>query len=108
MKTLYLFAFAALLTLVVSAAGVCAYNCNTCQPAMTVTTPACPTTMSCPAPCGAGPQCWVQPTTDQYVPEACCGVAPPSCGTFCAAGQTPAGWPYNWCSEYWLRPDSNY
>ena len=29
------------------------------------------------------------------------------CGAFCAAGQIPVGWPYNWGDEYWLRPDSN-
>lgn len=30
------------------------------------------------------------------------------CGTFCTAGQQPAGWPYGWCGDYWLRPDSNF
>lgn len=30
------------------------------------------------------------------------------CGAFCDAGQQPAGWPYGWCDEYWLRPDSNF
>ncbi len=29
------------------------------------------------------------------------------CGTFCSAGQQLAGWPYGWCDEYWLRPNSN-
>jgi hypothetical protein len=31
-----------------------------------------------------------------------------NCGAFCAASQIPAGWPYGWNSQYWLRPDSNY
>lgn len=29
------------------------------------------------------------------------------CGAFCSAGQQPAGWPYGWCDEYWLRPNTN-
>lgn len=39
----------------------------------------------------------------------CCNVAPMgTCGAFCAAGQAAPGWPYNWCDEYWVRPNSNY
>jgi hypothetical protein len=56
----------------------------------------CPQNMVCsPGGCGAGPS-WD-----------CCNVPPTTCGAFCAAGQAPVGWPYNWCDDYWLRPDSN-
>lgn len=57
---------------------------TTCSPAQTAT----------PAQRGAGASCDVTPRG--------------SCGAFCAAGQASPGWPYNWCDEYWLRPDSNY
>jgi len=30
------------------------------------------------------------------------------CGTFCAADQTAPAWPYGYCDDYWLRPDTNY
>lgn len=41
-------------------------------------------------------------------PVDCCRIAPQTCGAFCQAGQLSPGWPYNWCSEYWVRPNTNY
>jgi hypothetical protein len=59
---------------------------------------------------GAGPGCGqMQGTPIMICPGPCCPAANASvCGTFCAAGQTPPGWPYGWCDQYWLRPNSNY
>jgi hypothetical protein len=75
--------------------GVGAGACGSCQ-AQT-----CPT-LSTPACTGCGPIVTGYPASD------CCNVAPARCGAFCTSGQTSPGWPYNFCSEYWLRPDSNY
>lgn len=74
--------------------GAGAGPCVTCPAAQT-----CPSVPACP---GCGPVIVGYPASD------CCNVAPVQCGAFCAAGQTAPGWPYNFCSEYWLRPDSNY
>jgi hypothetical protein len=51
-----------------------------------------------------------QPTcpTLRCPPVDCCEIAPQTCGAFCQAGQLSPGWPYNWCSEYWVRPNTNY
>lgn len=63
----------------------------------------CPAPVSKPACPGCGPVVTGYPASD------CCNVAPMGeCGAFCTAGQTAPGWPYNWCSEYWLRPNSNF
>ena len=53
-------------------------------------------TMRCPAgvPCPSNDLCNV-------VPQG-------TCGAFCEAGQAAPGWPYNWCSAYWLRPNTNF
>lgn len=62
-----------------------------------------------PARAGAGPAT-CPPTCVTACPTADpCNVVPQgTCGAFCAAGQNAPGWPYNWCSEYWLRPNSNF
>ena len=63
----------------------------------------CATCAAVPACKGCGPVITGSPASD------CCNVAPMgTCGAFCAAGQAAPGWPYNWCSEYWLRPNSNF
>jgi len=62
---------------------------------------------SCPACVGAGPGYGTQPVATCPGAGNICNVNPLQCGAFCAAGQQAPGWPYNWCSEYWLRPDSN-
>lgn len=104
MKTLYLIAFASLVILVAASVsayagaddyandGIRVYQYN-------------PTTIEGrgPGPYAVQPQYTLTP-----IPEACCEVAPPTCGAFCEAGQVTPGWPYNWCDEYWLRPDSNF
>jgi len=67
--------------------------------------------VSQPAATGAGPSTCCPPRTVNVCPTpgSSCDVAPAgTCGAFCAAGQVSPGWPYNWCDEYWLRPNSNY
>jgi len=58
---------------------------------------------------GAGPGGATQTGTPVLVcPAPCCPADNERyCGAFCAAGQTPPGWQFGWCDEYWLRPDSN-
>ena len=108
MKTEYLLALAMLAILAFAAGTVCAdvnqnaqynyeYGYYQQMPpgSMPASTGAGPTTR-----CPAGVPC---PTNDL------CNVVPEgTCGTFCEAGQASPGWPYNWCSEYWLRPNSNF
>lgn len=54
---------------------------------------------------GAGPA----GTPVMVCPAPCCPADEAlTCGAFCAAGQVSPGWPYGWCDEYWLRPNSNY
>lgn len=75
---------------------------------------ACP--KSTPAQMGAGPgTCPAQANTCPscsmmtIYPGPCNQIANASqCGAFCSAGNQPVGWPYGWCSDYWLRPNSNY
>ena len=60
-----------------------------------------------PSGAGAGPSC-VWPNCPSTPAPNSCNVTPTGqCGAFCAGGQQAPGWPYNWCSEYWLRPNSN-
>ncbi len=67
-----------------------------------------PCAQSCPSCVGAGPTCpW--PNSPMTPAPDLCNVTPTgTCGAFCAGGQQPPGWPYNWCSQYWLRPNSNF
>jgi hypothetical protein len=63
---------------------------------------------TCPAATGAGPSCAWPNCPNTPSPNVCNVTPTGQCGAFCAAGQQAPGWPYNWCSEYWLRPDSNF
>lgn len=63
---------------------------------------------TCPASTGAGPNCVCPSCTCAPAPDPCAVTPKGQCGAFCAAGQQAPGWPYNWCSEYWLRPNSNF
>lgn len=67
----------------------------------------------CPAPAWDRTPIYVQQPNNVYLPP----TVPPKawrvdpwakCGTFCASGQIPVGWPYGWNDEYWLRPNSNF
>ena len=70
----------------------------------------------CPNVCNAGGDCQGGAWQTSQLPNCQCPTLETitetpewqRCGTFCEAGQTPPGWPYGWCDEYWLRPDSNY
>lgn len=94
MKTIYVAASIALILFI--AASVGANNQN--QSKAAIRTPAQPaTSASGAAVCPIG----VKSTAG-------CEAAPPRCGAFCQAGQQSPGWPYNWQSQYWLRPDTNY
>jgi hypothetical protein len=65
--------------------------------------------MTQPAATGAGPSTCCPAAVNQCPAVDCCTVTPTgTCGAFCASGQNAPGWPYNWCSEYWLRPNSNF
>lgn len=74
------------------------------------------TTGCCPNVCDTGGECQGGAWQTSPLPNGCCPTLETitqtpeweRCGTFCQAGQTPPGWPYGWCDEYWLRPDSNY
>ncbi len=68
-------------------------------------------TQPCPPPelLGRGPGTCVPAQTTCTIWDTCNpDTAINICGTFCDAGQKPAGWPYGWCDQYWLRPDSNF
>ncbi|MGI6295448.1 MAG: hypothetical protein ACOX3G_05115 [Armatimonadota bacterium] len=95
MKAIYIMASIALVLLMVASAGANSQN----NSKATVCTPA------QPASTAAGPV--VCPVVAKSTVD-CCEVAPSSCGAFCQAGQQSPGWPYNWCSQYWLRPNTNY
>ena len=102
MKTLYLFALASLAILV--AASVSAYADDYYYGSGNTEISQYDTTRIE----GCGSYVVQQQLTLTPIPEACCEIAPASCGAFCEAGQVTPGWPYNWCDEYWLRPDSNF
>lgn len=108
MKVTYLLALAALVVFALAGSVASAdqyYYPNTQAPRMVQPVPV----ASQPAYAGAGP-CTFCPTTNQITtPVDCCTIVPTgTCGAFCAGGQNAPGWPYNWCSEYWLRPNSNF
>jgi|GEM_PF-1333729 len=112
MKTTYMLALATLAVLALVGAAYAdygdynyGYNNYSSAPGFASATSCCP---SCAAGTGAGPACaWPNsPATPR--PDLCNVVPTGTCGAFCSGGQQAPGWPYNWCSEYWLRPNSNY
>lgn len=104
MKILYLIAFSSLAILAAASASVYANIDDYGNSGIRIYQYT-PTTMEGRGP---GPYAVQQQYTLTPIPEECCNVAPHACGAFCEAGQVSPGWPYDWCDQYWLRPDSNF
>lgn len=106
MKRIYLLALTALMLIAFAAVAAQAAD-NTCVVTKTESgeyTTVCP---NCQAPAWDRTPVYVAPEGRGPAPEALAVDPWTLCGAYCQAGQVPAGWPYGWTSQYWLRPDSN-